>query len=118
MADRGRVLTQLEQQARWINQPIAAFVIATVIEQAERDNGVRRIRQDTFGRADEQLREALAAAVERGELRPGVEEHPVGLVCRVLGPLLFQRFMLGIPLEEAMVVRTVDAALALWLPDA
>ncbi|WP_194238496.1 TetR/AcrR family transcriptional regulator [Streptomyces spongiae] len=115
---RDQFVAHLAEQAAWLNQPVSASVIATVIERSERDEGVRRIREEMFGRADEHLTGMLTAAVERGELRPGIEEHARELVSRILGPLLFQRFMLGVRLDEDIVVRTVDAALAPWLPNA
>ncbi|MDN3029724.1 TetR-like C-terminal domain-containing protein [Streptomyces sp. S.PB5] len=78
----------------------------------------RRLREEMFGRADEDLGGVLAAAVARGELRPGAEEHLQALVSHILGPLLFQRFMLGTRLDENMVADAVDTALAPWQPDA
>ncbi|WP_194238299.1 TetR/AcrR family transcriptional regulator [Streptomyces spongiae] len=115
---RDQLVTQLQQQADWLNQPVSASVIATVIERAERDEGVRRVREEMFGRADEHLAGVLAAAVERGELRPGVQQNARELVARILGPLLFQRFMLGARLDDDLVVGAVDAALAPWHPGA
>lgn len=115
---RDQLVTTLEQQADWLNQPVSTSIIATIIERAERDEGARRIREEMFGRADENLAGVLAAAAERGELRPGVEAHARELVSRILGPLLFQRFMLGVRLDKDMVVSAVDTALAPWLPNA
>lgn len=115
---RDQMVAHLEQQADWLNQPVSVSVIATVIERAERDAGVRRLREEMFGRADEDLAVVLAAAVARGELRPGVEEHARDLVSRILGPLLFQRFMLGARLDKDTVAGAVDAALAPWQPGA
>ncbi|MFF4260108.1 hypothetical protein ACFY1L_54120 [Streptomyces sp. NPDC001663] len=71
-----------------------------------------------FGRADEGFARAPAAAVERGELRPGVQEHATDLIARIVGPLLFERFLLGVRLEKDLVVSLIDAALAPWLPGA
>ncbi|GAA3804252.1 TetR/AcrR family transcriptional regulator [Streptomyces phyllanthi] len=115
---RDELIAGLRRQIEWLNQPVSASVTAAVIERAERDEGVRRIRDEMFGRADEHLVTVLNAAVDRGELRPGVEENARELVSHVIGPLLFQRFMLGARLDTDMAVRTVDAALAPWLPDA
>jgi AcrR family transcriptional regulator len=115
---RHQLVSQLEQMAEWLNQPVAVSVIATIVERAERDNDVRRIREEMFGHADEHFAGALAAAVERGEFRPGVEEHAREVVSRILGPLLFQRFMLGARLDKDTVISSVDAALAPWLPNA
>lgn len=114
---RDELLSQLERHVEWLNQPATAPVIATVIERSERDEDVRRIREEMFGRADEHFATALAAAVERGELRPGVEEHARELVATCLGPLLFQRFMFGMRLDKEKVIRAVDGALAPWLPN-
>ncbi|GAA2647096.1 hypothetical protein GCM10010307_53130 [Streptomyces vastus] len=56
---------------------------------------MRRLREEMFGQADERLAAVLADAVARDELRAGVEERARDLMARILGPLLFQRFMLG-----------------------
>ncbi|MEV5843534.1 TetR/AcrR family transcriptional regulator [Streptomyces sp. NPDC051985] len=113
---REQFVAHLQREIEWLNHSVSASVIATVIERAERDERVRRIREGMFGRADEQLEALLAAAVQRGELSSGVEEDARELVARILGPLLFQRFMLGMRLDDDMVTRTVDAALAPWVP--
>lgn len=115
---RDQLVAHMQQQTDWLNQPIAASVIATVIERSERDPEVRRLRDEMFGRADEELADRLAAAVARGELRAGIEEHSRDLVCRILGPLLFQRCMLGAHLDKDAVANVVDAALAPWQPNA
>jgi AcrR family transcriptional regulator len=114
---RDELVRVLERQADWLNQPVSASVIATIIERAERDEGVRRLREEMFGRGNEDLAGVLAAAVARGELRPGVEEHARDLGSRILGPLLFQRFMLGTRLDKELVADVVDTALAPWQPD-
>ena len=115
---RDQLVSQLVQMAGWLNQPVAVSVIATVVERAERDDDVRRIRDEMFGHADEHFADALTAAVERGEFRPGIQEHARELVSHILGPLLFQRFMLGAHLDKDLVLKLVDAALAPWLPNA
>ena len=115
---RDQLVSQLVQMAGWLNQPVAVSVVATVVERAERDDDVRRIRDEMFGHADEHFAVALTAAVERGEFRPGIQEHARELVSHILGPLLFQRFMLGAHLDKDLVVKLVDAALAPWLPNA
>lgn len=115
---RHQLVTQLEQMVGWLNQPVAVSVIATVVERAERDEDVRRIREEMFGRVDEHFADVLTAAVERGEFRPGVQEHARDLASHILGPLLFQRFMLGVHLDKDLVAELVDTALAPWQPNA
>lgn len=115
---RDQLLAQLEQMTHRLNQPSAVSVLATIIQRAERDEDARRIREKIFGQADEHFARALAAAAERGELRPGVQEHARDLIARIVGPLLFQRFLIGVQLDKDLVISLVDAALAPWLPNA
>lgn len=114
---REQMTTQLGQQADWLNQPVSASVIATVIERAERDEAVRHLRAEMFERTGEQSVRMLAAAAGRGELLPDVQEHAGELVARILGTLMFQRFMLGARLDQGMVADAVDLALAPWTPE-
>ncbi|MER5220562.1 MULTISPECIES: TetR/AcrR family transcriptional regulator [Streptomyces] len=114
---RDQLMTQMEQMTHRFNQPAAVTVLITIIQQAERDKDARRIREEIFGQADEHFARALAAAVERGELRPGVQEHATDLIARIVGPLLFQRFLLGERLDKDTVADEVDTALAPWLPN-
>ncbi|MFK0159929.1 TetR/AcrR family transcriptional regulator [Streptomyces sp. NPDC090493] len=113
---RDQLVTQLHQLSGWLNQPSGVSVISTIVERAERDEDVRRIREEMFGHADQRFTEVLTAAVERGEFRPGVQEHARDLIAHILGPLLFQRFMLGTRLDKDLVISLVDAALAPWRP--
>ncbi|MEU1167525.1 TetR/AcrR family transcriptional regulator [Streptomyces sp. NPDC005921] len=115
---RDQLVSQLEQLADRLNQPSAVSVITTVIQRAERDKDARRIRTEIFGTADEDFARALASGAERGELRPGVQEHAKDLIARMVGPLLFHRFLDGERLEKDLVVSLVDAALAPWQPHA
>ncbi|WP_196218017.1 TetR/AcrR family transcriptional regulator [Streptomyces blattellae] len=114
---RDQLLTQLEQLADRFNQPGAVSVIATIIERAERDEEMRRLREDMYGQVDERFAEALAADVERGELRPGVQEHARDLAAQLVGPLLFQRFMLGAQIDKDLLTKVIDTALSPWRPN-
>ncbi|GCB52095.1 TetR/AcrR family transcriptional regulator [Streptomyces sp. NL15-2K] len=114
---RDQLVTQLQRQTDWLNRPVSASVIATVIERAERDEDARRIREDMFGREDQHFTEALTAAVQRGELRTGVQAHARELISRIIGPLFFRRSMLGERLDKDTVTGEVDTALAPWLPN-
>jgi AcrR family transcriptional regulator len=113
---RDQLVAQLERQTDWLNQSVSASVIATVIERAERDENARRIREDMFGLEDQHFTEALMAAVQRGELRTGVQAHVRQLISRIIGPLFFRRSMLGERLDKDTVAGEVDTALAPWLP--
>ncbi|QNP74248.1 TetR/AcrR family transcriptional regulator C-terminal ligand-binding domain-containing protein [Streptomyces roseirectus] len=112
---RDQLVDQLITRAHWLNQPVSASVVATVVERAERDAAVRRLRERMFGRGDAHLAQALAVAVSRGELLPGAEQQARTIVTHLLGPLLFRRYMLGERLDAAAVETEVDRALAPWL---
>jgi AcrR family transcriptional regulator len=113
---RDQLVGQLTAAIGWFNQPIAAAVTAALIDQAERDPEMDRMRQRLYGAGVQMLRSALRAAGESGDLRPGAEEHAEVLLARIMGPLFFHRFLLGQALDEEFVVRSVDSALAAWLP--
>ena len=115
---RDQLVHQMVEMTHRLNQPSAVSVLATVIQRAERDDEARRIREEIFGKADEDFTRTLAAAVERGELREGAEEHSTDLIARIVGPLLFYRFLHGVRLDKDLVVSLVDGALAPWQPNA
>ncbi|MET8982636.1 TetR/AcrR family transcriptional regulator [Streptomyces sp. NPDC004539] len=113
---RDHLVRQIADRLNWFNQPLSASVMATLIDQAERDPHIRELRHHLYGAAVEDLRGALRAAVERGELRPGADEHASVLLARIIGPLFFQRYLLDQVVDEEFVERSVDHALAAWLP--
>lgn len=47
---RDELVTYLQQQADWLNRPVSASVIATIMERAERDPAVRSLRDEMSGR--------------------------------------------------------------------
>lgn len=113
---RDQLVRQLTERLGWFNQAVSASATATLIDQAERDPHMRELRQRLYGAAVEDLRAALRTGVERGELRPGADDHASLLLARLMGPLFFRRYLLGEALDEEFVVRSVDHALAAWQP--
>jgi AcrR family transcriptional regulator len=91
----------------------ANAVLAAVIGGAEHDKGMRRLREKLVTPMVKSLRPALTAAIERGLVRPDVTAEAFAMA--TIGPLFYQRFLLGIPLDAA----TVDAVLAMaWRANA
>ncbi|MGW3247990.1 TetR-like C-terminal domain-containing protein [Streptomyces sp. NPDC001070] len=115
-AVRDELMRQLTGRLDWFNQPVSASATAALIDQAERDPHMRELRQRLYGAAVEDLRAALRTAVERGELRAGADDHAAILLTRIMGPLFFRRYLLGQTLDEEFLVRSVDNALAPWMP--
>ncbi|MFJ8075737.1 TetR/AcrR family transcriptional regulator C-terminal ligand-binding domain-containing protein [Streptomyces sp. NPDC096176] len=115
-AVRDQLVRQLAERLDWFNQSLSASVTAALIDQAERDPRTREMRQLLYGTAVEQLRAALRTGAKRGELRAGADDHAALLLTRIMGPLFFRRYLLGQALDEEFVVRSVDNALASWMP--
>jgi AcrR family transcriptional regulator len=111
-----QLVQRLVERLDWFNQPCSASVIATLIDRAERDPGTRQLRERMSETSVEELRVALRIGVDRGELRPGADDHAALLLGRIMGPLFFQRFLLGQAVDEEFAVRCVDNALAAWMP--
>ncbi|WP_246561922.1 TetR/AcrR family transcriptional regulator [Streptomyces roseirectus] len=114
---RDQLIGQLGQLINRLNKPSAVSVLTTIVQRSEHDTEARTIREQIFGDADENFAQALAAGVERGELRAGVECHARDLIARIVGPLVFQRFLMGELLEDARVIELVDLALGPWLAE-
>jgi hypothetical protein len=113
---RDGLVTHPQQQADWLNRPVSPSVIATVMERAERDPDMRRLRDEMFGRAGEHLTDALAPPSHAVNYAPASRNTPGDLAPRIVGPLLFQRLMPGAQPDRETVADTVDAALATWQP--
>ncbi|MET7989129.1 TetR-like C-terminal domain-containing protein [Streptomyces sp. NPDC005281] len=112
---RDQLVRQLAEHLGWFNHP-SVSATAALIDQAERDPRVRELRQRIYGAAVEDLRAALRTGVERGELRPGADDHASLLLTRIMGPLFFRRYLLGQALDAEFVVWSVDHALTAWQP--
>jgi AcrR family transcriptional regulator len=111
-----QLVKQLVARLDWLNRPRSASVIAALIDQAERDPLTGQMRQRMYETAVEELRAALRIGVERGELRLGADDHAALLLTRIMGPLFFQRFLLGQAVDEEFAARSVDNALSGWRP--
>jgi AcrR family transcriptional regulator len=84
----------------------ANAVVAAFIGGAEYDEEMRRLRDSLVTPMIDSLRPALTVAVKRGLLRTDATAEDFAMA--TIGPLFYQRFLLGNPLEDAIV----DAVLA------
>jgi AcrR family transcriptional regulator len=100
---------QHERLAR-MNRPAYRPIIAGLVSDSTRDS----VLAEGFLVAYQPRREAMAAAlqraIERGELRPGVDFELVNDL--LLGPLFIRSVVRGEQLEPKLVDETVDAVLA------
>lgn len=96
---------------RWDDEQAGA-VLAAVLGGSRHDEGMRRLRESLVNQIADALRPAVAAAVERGQLRSDVT--PEAFARATAGPLFFERFLAGNRLGRDTVEVVVDAALQGW----
>jgi AcrR family transcriptional regulator len=92
----------------------AGVVVAAVIGGAEYDDGMRRLRGKLVRPMIRSLRPALAVAVERGLLRAGVTAEAFAMA--TVGPLFYQRFLVGKPVDDAVVDTVLANAWRAYAP--
>jgi AcrR family transcriptional regulator len=110
---RRELVDALEAKGRDLDSPIAATVFATVMERAEWDDEALALRRRLAEQVAMTLRQGIAGAVRRGELRAGVDAGLV--VTQIMGSLVYRRFLEGEPVDGPFVRRVVDAVLAPWV---
>lgn len=96
---------------RWDDEQAGA-VLAAVLGGSRHDEGMRRLRESLLNQIADALRPAVAAAVERGQLRSDVT--PETFAMATAGPLFFERFLAGNRLRRDTVDAVVDAAMRGW----
>jgi AcrR family transcriptional regulator len=90
-----------------LHTPPTSALIPGLIDAAERDPGLAAVLADFTAQRRKPVHEAVARAVERGEI------GEAGFVADLfLGPLFYRRLLSREPLDEAFIERVVDAALA------
>lgn len=110
---RAELAHHLRVLANRLDVPASA-VLAAIIGGADRDDGIRRLRQGLMTQLLGELRPAVAAAIKRGQLRPDVTAETFAM--STVGPLLYQRFLTDSPLDDKTVDTVLDAALRAWAP--
>jgi hypothetical protein len=104
----------LRQLGTRLDDAQAGAVLAAVLGAAQYDEGMQHLRQTLLAQIIDSLRPAVAAAVERGQLRPGVTAEDIAM--STVGPLVYQRFLVGSLLGRETVDAVADAALRAWAP--
>jgi AcrR family transcriptional regulator len=92
----------------------ANAVIAGVTGGAEYDESMRGLREKLVTPMIDSLRPALTVAVERGLLRTDTTAETFAMV--TIGPLFYQRFLLGNPLDDATVDAVLNTAWRAYAP--
>jgi AcrR family transcriptional regulator len=111
---RAELVHYLRQLGTRLDDAQAGAVLAAVLGAAQYDEGMQHLRQTLLAQIVDSLRPAVAAAVERGQLRPGVTAEDIAM--STVGPLVYQRFLVGSLLGRETVDAVADAALRAWAP--
>jgi len=112
---REQLLRELDRRLIWFNTALAGTAIAAIVDRADHEPRIRRMRDRTLGKANAMLRDAIAQAKLTGELHP---DTPADIIAKALvGTLLFDRHLLGQTLTRKGVAALVDTLLVGWQPN-
>jgi AcrR family transcriptional regulator len=111
----GHVRDDLRRVARELSSPTVLALMATVLDQALRDDGARRLRDRLASDVLANVERSIADAVDAGELRAAPRADD--LVDQLLGPLWSRALVRGRPIDDEFIEQVVDAVLAPWLRD-
>ncbi|WP_225095984.1 TetR/AcrR family transcriptional regulator [Streptomyces sp. CoH27] len=111
---RAELVHYLRQLGERLDDAQAGAVLAAVLGGAQHDGRMQHLRQTLLTQIVDALRPAVAAAAERGRLRVDVTAETFAMT--TVGPLVYQRFLVGSPLGPDTVDSVVDAALRAWAP--
>jgi AcrR family transcriptional regulator len=109
---RAELIHYLGQLAARLDDEQTGAVLAAVLGGIQHDEGMRHLRRRLMEQAVDAVRPAVAAAVQRGLLRSDVTPETFAMAS--VGPLLYQRFLVGDRLGGDTVVAVVDAAIRAW----
>ncbi|WP_333765012.1 TetR/AcrR family transcriptional regulator [Streptomyces sp. IBSBF 2390] len=109
---RAELIHNLGVLAERLDDEQTGAVLVAVIGGSRNDEGMRHLRQTLMTQIADAVRPAVAAAVERGQLRPDVTAETMAMA--TVGPLFFERFIAGNSLGRDTVEIVVDAALRAW----
>jgi AcrR family transcriptional regulator len=87
-------------------------LLTSMMEAAERDPQVARLHHDEAAARHQVLRDAVARGAGRGELPRDVDADEV--VAMVFGPIVYDRFVAGQPVDADRAREVVDRVLRAW----
>ncbi|MFI6015598.1 TetR/AcrR family transcriptional regulator [Streptomyces sp. NPDC051243] len=111
---RAELVHYLRQLGERLDDAQAGAVLAAVLGGAQHDDGMRHLRHTLLTQIVDALRPAITTAVDRGHLRDDVTAETFAMT--TVGPLVYQRFLVGARLGHDTVDAVVDAALRAWAP--
>lgn len=113
---RPQLLGILGQLSRGLTQSSWAPAVSALIEAGDRDPELRELVREFLVVRMAHAREALRAAVARGELRPDLDiDVAIGVLA---GPVFYRRLVSREPLSDTVVAEVVDQFLRAGAPTA
>lgn len=109
---RDALVSEIDGRRSELNQPLVRIAFNAVLSRAPRDPAAAKMRDRLVGSIVKSLRPSIAAGVERGELRPGLDAEI--LAAQVMGAMVWRSFVMGRNVTRDYVERVVDESLHGW----
>lgn len=107
---RNDLIDELQAFRRSMTKGQTGRIMTALIDRAEWDEDIARIRRRLAESGTSVLQGILRAAREQGDL-PAAGDDQL-LIAQLVGPLTFRRFMTGDPIGKRFIADVVDQALA------
>ena len=106
------MIAEIDSRRGELNEPLVRIAFNTVVARAPRDRAAAEVRDRLVGSIASSLRESIAEAEERGELRPGLDSEV--LTAQVMGPMVWRSFVMGEDVTRPFIRDVVREALGPW----
>jgi AcrR family transcriptional regulator len=108
---RGDLTAFADHLARIVSTPPTSALVPALIDTAERDPELARLLADFTATRRQPIHDAIARAVERGEIRAEADRDLVeGML---LGPLFYRRLLSRQPITPEFTERLVDTFMSI-----
>jgi AcrR family transcriptional regulator len=109
---RDALVDEIDRRRPELNQPVVRIAFMAICSRAARDTTAAVLRDRLVGSIAGGIRASIAAGVERGELRPGLDAEI--LTAEVFGAMVWRSFVMGRPVTRRFVEQVVDESLTGW----
>lgn len=106
---RTDLINELTGLRHMLNDPVTELSMRAVLERAPFDPTFAALKADLYRSGSAGIRDALGAAVARGELPCGTDTSQV--IDQLAGPLMYRRLFAGLDIDDGYPERIVDGVL-------
>lgn len=104
------LIEELFQFRDLLFEGVHAKFLSAIVDRAERDPAIERIRLDMVTAGEEVMRQAIDNAIARGELRTSLQTTDI--TAQLAGPIVYARLFQNEPVSDDFIETLVDAVLA------